>query len=68
MTQQTRQRPLDEAIETIRVNLHFQADQLRRMDMEQSDLIAKKLDRLRASLREFVKSEQREESQNVNHR
>jgi hypothetical protein len=42
-----------EAIRDIRVNLQFQAEYLRRFDQEESERIAKRLDRLRWDLKKF---------------
>jgi hypothetical protein len=50
---QTRQSVAD-AVQTIRVNLQYQAEYLRRLDLEDSEQVAQKLDRLRWNLKRFA--------------
>jgi hypothetical protein len=45
-----------EAIRDIRINLQYQSDYLRRLDEEKSELVARKLDRLRWFLKRFVEN------------
>lgn len=51
-----KERDIAEVIGTIRVNLQYQAEYLRRLDQDVSEAAARKLDRVRADLKKLAES------------